>query len=442
MTTSSKHLLPPAQRLATHPRKRYKGSRTQLVDEISRLYKFVDDYQSLLPNGYTDMVTKSIEIEAALGVLTERQNELNQAINTKQNELANLVSQIVETRDVMILQEVGIYDYSHPMESSAEYKTALGRVRQEMKSTVKDGYAVSVGTTTWTVDGSAAKGKKMVRDMSKLLLRAYNNEASTLVSKLRPFRLEAALKRLETSRNVINRLGAKPMQIAISINYHRLRREELRLTADWLAKKEEEKEAAKAERQRLREEAKARREIEAERKRLFRERKQYRAVLEKLRRQGADDGDAEVAELEEKLTEIGDAILTVEDRVANTRAGYVYVISNIGSFGEKMVKIGMTRRLEPLDRVRELGDASVPFRYDLHMMAFSDDAVTLERELHEEFASRRVNLVNLRREFFYATPAEVRQALEENSDWTAYVTEFIEDAEAIEWHTSENSRPS
>lgn len=443
MTISSKHLLPPpAQRLPTHARKRYKGSRAQLVDEISRLYKFVNDYRALFPDGYADMVTKSMQIETAVGALTQRQTELDQAINTKQAELEDLRTQIVETRDVMILQEVGVYDYSHPMETSAEYKTALTQVRQEMKSTVKDGYATTVGTNTWHVDGSAAKGKKMVRDMTKLLLRAYNNEASTLVSKLRPFRLEAALKRLETSRNVINRLGAKPMQIAISVNYHRLRKEELRLTADWLAKKEEEKEAAKAERQRLREEAKARREIEAERKRLFRERKQYRAVLEKLRKQGADSGDAEVAELEEKLTEIGDAILTVEHRVANTRAGYVYVISNLGSFGENMVKIGMTRRLEPLDRVRELGDASVPFRYDLHMMAFSDDAVTLERELHEKFANRRVNLVNLRREFFYATPAEVRQALEENTDWTAYVTEFTEEAEAIEWHKSENSRPT
>ena len=86
----------------------------------------------------------------------------------------------------------------------------------------------------------------------------------------------------------------------------------------------------------------------------------------------------------------------------------MYVISNVGAFGEDIVKIGMTRRLDPMDRVRELGDASVPFRYDVHAMVFSDDAVGLETHLHHQFADRRLNLVNMRREFFRARPAEVR----------------------------------
>ena len=435
------HLLPPpGDQLPTHPRKTFKGSRKQLTDEIARLYRFVDEYTSLFPDGYVDIVNQAATLEAAVSDLTTRRTDVDTELREKRNELAQLEAQVVQTQDVLILQEVGVYEYTHPMESSADYKATLGRIRQDMKSMVKDGYAVNVALTSWTVSGSEAKGKKMIRDMSKLLLRAYNNEASTLVAKLRPFRLEAALKRLETSRNVINRLGAKPMQIAISLNYHELRREELRLTADWLAKKHDEKEAAKVERQRLREEARARREIEAEKKRLFKERNQYRSVLEKLRKAGADEGDPEVAELEEKLSEIGGALLTVEDRAANRRAGYVYVISNVGAFGEKMVKIGMTRRLEPLDRVRELGDASVPFRYDLHLMVFSDDAVALERELHDRFADRRVNLVNLRREFFYLTPAEVKEVLVDNSSLTAYVTEFVEAPEAVEWHMSENTR--
>ena len=93
------------------------------------------------------------------------------------------------------------------------------------------------------------------------------------------------------------------------------------------------------------------------------------------------------------------------------RAGHVYVISNVGAFGGNMVKIGMTRRLEPLDRVRELGDASVPFRYDVHAMIFSDDAVGLENHLHHRLAAHRVNLVNMRREFFRVSPADVRDIL-------------------------------
>ncbi|GIH49937.1 hypothetical protein Mro03_51160 [Microbispora rosea subsp. rosea] len=125
------------------------------------------------------------------------------------------------------------------------------------------------------------------------------------------------------------------------------------------------------------------------------------------------NGDAAGAEeLKAKLEEIGAAVADVEAREADIRAGYVSVISNVGAFGENVVKIGMTRRLEPEDRVRELGDASVPFRFDTHALIFSDDAVFLEGRLHDELRERRVNKVSPRREFLYATPAEDRDLLE------------------------------
>lgn len=125
------------------------------------------------------------------------------------------------------------------------------------------------------------------------------------------------------------------------------------------------------------------------------------------------------------------------NRAANIRAGYVYVISNVGAFGPDVVKIGMTRRLEPLDRVRELGGASVPFRFDVHALIFSEDAVSLENALHHRFAAKRLNLANQRREFFFATPIEVKHALVE---LRGDLVSFCEDAEALEWHQSENSR--
>jgi Meiotically Up-regulated Gene 113 (MUG113) protein len=147
-----------------------------------------------------------------------------------------------------------------------------------------------------------------------------------------------------------------------------------------------------------------------------------------------------VADAEAKLEEIRAAVDGVDDRAANVRAGYVYVISNVGAFGERMVKIGMTRRLDPLDRVRELGDASVPFRYDVHAVIFSRDAVELETRLHHELAEHRVNLVNTRREFFYATPTEVRDVLS-RLDGNSVLT-FTEEPEALEWRQSENLRPA
>ncbi|RRQ25280.1 GIY-YIG nuclease family protein [Rhodococcus sp. Eu-32] len=149
-------------------------------------------------------------------------------------------------------------------------------------------------------------------------------------------------------------------------------------------------------------------------------------------------GDTAGAErLRVKLADAQCALDDVEYRAANIRAGHVYVISNMGAFGINMVKFGMTRRLEPMDRVRELGDASVPFRFDLHALFFADDAVSVEAELHRVFADRRVNQVNQRREFFYANPAEVLEALRRN---VGEVISFTEEPEAEEYWVSIGKR--
>ncbi len=198
------------------------------------------------------------------------------------------------------------------------------------------------------------------------------------------------------------------MEMRVSPEYHALRITELELTADYLFKQQEEREAAREERERLREERKAEQELAQQREKLDKERAHYANTLAALRAQG---GTKEVEEVENRLRDIDAAIEMNDFRVANIRAGYVYVISNIGSFGKSVVKIGMTRRLEPMDRIRELGDASVPFPFDIHALYFSDDAVTLENELHNSFGARRVNHANLRREFFFATPEEVRDVL-------------------------------
>ena len=127
------------------------------------------------------------------------------------------------------------------------------------------------------------------------------------------------------------------------------------------------------------------------------------------------------------------AIQEVDYRAANIRAGYVYVISNIGSFGEKMVKIGMTRRLDPLDRIRELSDASVPFNFDVHALFFSKDAVGIELAMHERLSGRRVNAVNRRREFFTATALEAKQHL---AELAGELLQFEDVPEALEYRQS------
>ncbi len=338
-------------------------------------------------------------------------------------------AEVVQTQEIALLQEAGVYEYAHPLDTAVSYKGALTQLRNDTKAAVSAGNAV-FASTTWQVNGSAAQGRKMVADFSKLLLRAYNAEADNCVRTVKPHSREAAIDRLEKARTTIARLG-KTMDIRIGDPYHQLRCYEIRLTADYLAKVEAEKEATRAERERLREEQAAQRDFEREKARLAKEQAHYSAALAKLQAAGDQAG---VEQLRNKLDEIGLELDKVISREANIRAGYVYVISNIGAFGEDMVKIGMTRRLDPLDRVRELGDASVPFKFDVHAIVFSDDAVGLENRLHTALAERRVNRINLKREFFKATPSEVRGLLTDMAG--PHLLEYAEVAEASEWRAS------
>lgn len=146
---------------------------------------------------------------------------------------------------------------------------------------------------------------------------------------------------------------------------------------------------------------------------------------------------AEKEKIAEQLARVSDDIASNEMREKNTRAGHVYIISNIGSFGSDIYKIGMTKRLDPQDRIDELGDASVPYRFDVHAMIFSDDAPTLENALHNAFAHRRLNLVNQRREFFNVSLSEIERVVRKNF---GKPVEFTMAAQAAEYRQSEKMR--
>lgn len=334
--------------------------------------------------------------------------------------------------DERVLQDVGIYRYHHPLENAVAFRERLDELAGRIADLVRTGGAIEK-SNLFTFDNSLAKGRKMTNDLSKLMLRAYNAEADNSIRSLRLGNVVTAKKRLEASRDAIAKLG-KMMEMRISAEFHALRLEEIELTADYLMKKQEEREAAREERERLREEAKVAAELAAERARLDKERSHLANALAAIQASGTADPN-----LEAKLAEIDDAIAQNDYRAANVRAGYVYIISNRGAFGDHVVKIGLTRRLEPLDRVQELGDASVPFRFDVHALFFSQDAVALEAQLHEHFADRRVNYVNARREFFFATPAEVREVLAVK---VGNLLEFTDHAESTEYLQSMSYWPS
>lgn len=338
----------------------------------------------------------------------------------------------VELNDAQVLQDVGIYRYHHPLETAAAYQDRLRGLEGRIAELVKSSEAI-VKSDLFTLNNSLAQGRKMSADLGKLMLRAYNAEADNALRTLKAGNVVTATRRLQASRDAIARLGAL-MEMRISDAFHALRVEEIELTADWLMKKQEEREAEREERARLREERRVERELAEERARLDKERAHLLNTLAALHERGEDNSG-----LTDRLEAIDQAIADNDFRAANIRAGYVYVISNRGAFGPNVVKIGLTRRLEPRDRILELGGASVPFRFDTHTLFFSEDAVTLENELHHHFAHRALNQANARKEFFFATPAEVRDVLLEK---VGSLLEFADEADATEYRQSLSAWPA
>lgn len=360
------------------------------------------------------------------------------ALKSAKRELSLVKERVIELNDQEIYEDVALYIPRYKFVTVQEYKDRLDDIRAKQKELIKNKEAVS-GTNTWTVNGSKTEGRKMVSDMQKLLLRAFNAECEHTIERVTVNNVESCEKRLSASCDAISKLG-RIVSVSIRQKYYSLKVEELYLALEYQLKKQEEKEALREARARQREEAKLAKELEEERKKLEKEQKHYQKALSGIVAQLAsvspDDAPAlleKKAEIEQRLEKIDADFAHVDYRAANARAGYVYVISNIGAFGEGVYKIGMTRRLVPMERIDELGDASVPFDFDVHALIFSADAPALEAALHNAFADRKLNHINKRREFFRVSLDEIKQVVRENYDKTV---EFIDVPPAEQYRQS------
>lgn len=363
--------------------------------------------------------------------LQRLRDQLAAQVTEQQAQLDSLRAQLVNTRDEQVLQEIGIYESRHPLTDAVACRDALKHLQGEIRDLARRDHGAIEASQTWMVGGSVAEGRKMIREYSRLMLRAYNAEADNLVRGLKPYKLPTALDRLDKIALTIERLG-KTMQLRITSQYHELRRRELQMTADHLEVVARQREYERDQREKLREERRAHAELAREQARLEKQEQHYHEALAKLEAAG-EAGTSGADDLRERLAELEQAILAIKNRANNIRAGYVYVISNVGAFGDGVVMIGMTRRVDPVERVRELGSTSVPFKYDIHTIFPHDDAVGIEAELHRRLADRRINKVNNRREFFKATPSGVREHLQEVA---GELVEFNEFAEAVEYRQS------
>lgn len=363
---------------------------------------------------------------------------LKATISDTEDKLKAAKQSLIEVSDAVQLQDFGLYTPHYNLMRADDYKAKMMEIRALQKDMVRNGSAVT-GSQNWEVNGNASKGKKMVADMQKLLLRAFNAECDDVIEHVKYNNVETAEKRITSSQEAITKLGTI-MGVSIVPSYYRLKLEELYLAFEYAQKKQEEKEEQREARAQMREEAKLAREIEEARKKLEKEQQHYNNALAKVNAQLDAASEEDRAAIEEKksiiesqLQKIDKEFADVDYRQANQRAGYVYIISNIGAFGENVYKIGMTRRLDPQDRVDELGDASVPFNFDVHAMIFSDDAPKLEAALHNAFADRKLNFVNQRREFFNVTLEEIKKVVKENFDKSV---EFVELAPAQQYRES------
>lgn len=404
-----------------------KSTFTPEMHNVANLQKYIVDLQNQANNLNAILNQKNGEIQS----LNNQIAGLNNVIRGKQNE-------IIVLDDEIELQSFGLYKPKYDFASSDFYKERLDQIRAQQKAMIKNNQAVT-GNMNWTVNGNASQGKKMVKDMQKLLLRAFNSECDELIDKIKYNTFDTAYKRMTNSYQAITKLGAI-MNVAITSQYFNLKYNELCLALEYRKKKQDEKEEQKEIRARMREEAKLQKEIEEARKKIYKEQSHYQNALQKIQEQLNHATDTEMsallakkAEIENQLSEIDKSIKDIDYRESNARAGYVYIISNIGSFGENIYKIGMTRRLEPMERVDELGDASVPFNFDVHAMIFSDNAPALEAALHKAFENKKVNMVNTRREFFNVTLEEIEAEVRKNFDKTV---EFTRLAEAEQYRES------
>ncbi len=329
----------------------------------------------------------------------------------------------------------GLYRPHFSFATPDDYKAALVGVRDKARAAIKEGQA-AVCPRSWSVEGDAREGAKMVKKNIKLMLRAFNGECEGAVADVSWNNVTRMEERIRKAFEAINKLG-EVLQVSITPSYLQLKLDELHLAFEYEQKKYQEREEQRRIREEMREEERAAREIEQARKDAEQEEVRFQKALEKAREEAAKATGVQLQKLtdqissfEAKLDEARKKKERAISRAEITKSGFVYVISNIGSFGEKVVKIGMTRRMEPMERVYELGSASVPFPFDVHAMIYTDNAPDLETALHQKFEPHRINLANARKEFYRGIEMEEVEAFVRARGLSA---QFIKEAEAREY---------
>lgn len=400
--------------------------------ELEQLQKKLDNIE------LTKEEIKYLDLKDELENLEKKKSLLSSEVFSLESKTSELKSHLIKLEDLNELQSFGFYENKYDLESSEVYKLKLNEIISKQKDLIRAKKATN-HSLDYLVEGNKKKGKEFILDTVKLSLRAFNNECDNIIMKVKYNNVEKSVERINKIYKEINSL-TDMQRVSITYEYLKLKIEELYLKYEYECKKQEEKEEQQVIKERMKEEARVLKEIEAEKKKIEKEEMHFKNAINDLTQKLQLAADEEKNKLLEKLKDLEDKLNKIEkskedilNREKNTRAGYVYIISNIGSFGEDVYKIGMTRRLDPNDRVKELGSASVPFNFDIHAMIFAEDAPKLENSLHKRFANNQVNKVNPRKEFFRVSLSEIEEVVKTEFDKPV---EFTKLAQAEEYRKS------
>jgi hypothetical protein len=394
------------------------------ITEIYQLKSQLERYQSIVDieaevadqkkNLEQLISSKNSEIKG----IEDNFNTLNSNYKTALETYTNLRKEVSIFESKLDLIEFGIYEPVYNFEKSDDYRAEQNKIIDLQKSMISNDTA-AICHTNWTVEGSEAKGRAVVKVYKKLMLRAFNGESDVLIAKVKWNNVNQMKERMQKLFDAINKLG-EGFKVNLNRQYFDLKQKELILEHEYQTKRQQEKEEMRAIQEELREEEKAKREFEQAQREAEKEEANYQKALDKARKEievatgeKHDKLQSQIEKLEIELKEAQEKKERALSMAQQTKRGHVYIISNIGSFGENVYKIGMTRRLEPTDRVKELGDASVPFQFDIHAMIYSDEAPRLENELHKAFTNKKVNMLNYRKEFFNVTLDEIEQQIKD-----------------------------
>lgn len=406
------------------------SNRKKLLKELNeQIKKHLHDLERFKP--ILDIEEKVELTKSELDTLKLELSELKSSYLEKREVFKKLSEEIQLYESDIEFFDFGVYKPQFNFNDSDEYKEHIKENISKQKDLIKQKNA-AICEIPWTVNGSVKKGEVMTNRNIRLTLRAFNGECDSLMAKVKWNNVNKIEERIRKADKALEKMNASN-RIYITTEYLQLKLDQLHLTYEMEHKKQEEKEEQSRIREEMREEEIARREIEKAQQEAEKEEARYLKALEKAKKDVQKATGEKVNKLNEQIELLMKQLENAQSEKARaisraqiTKSGHVYIISNIGSFGDKIYKIGMTRRLDPMDRVKELGDASVPFRFDVHAIIYSDNAPELEAQLHKEFDKKRVNMVNYRKEYFKVSLNEIEEVVKESFDSEIIFTKAAE----------------